>query len=219
MTQVTYSNYSNLALRTESPLDAVVERLNKRPERYLRLIHSALGLDSELVELAASIRDNDDTNTIGELGDMWWFVNTGFRALGSIVDYSVYVDITVPEYKGMRVTHLLEDLEIKVAEFQDHIKAHLFYGREEFKTPVTKIASSVALTADLNAIAVCLAYLTRAALCNHPFANEGNVVAKVMEANIAKLRARYPDSYSDVSANDRSDEDERKAIDATHASS
>jgi hypothetical protein len=219
MTQVTYTNYSNLAIRTESPLDAVLDRVNKRPERFLRLLHSALGLDSELSELRDSIFSNDDTNTIGELGDMWWFVNIGHRAIGSIVDYSVLTDIKSDDYEDMGATSLMEDLEVKIAEFQDHIKAHMFYGREEFKTPTTKLAASVALQADLNAITVCLAYLTRSALCYHPISGSGDVVIKVMEANIAKLRARYPDSYSDVAANERNDSSERAAIDSTHASS
>lgn len=221
MTQVTYQNYCHLAPRTESPIADVLARVNKRPERFLRLVHSATGLDSETEELLESYMKKDYVNTFGELGDLFWFVNIGYLALGNRVNYEEFLNVETSEFDGLNTPNLIENLDCKIAEFQDHIKAHLFYGREEFKLGHdVKPSATVVLVADINAIAFVLVQICKriidefraeTAIAGNEYTGP-KTVQDILAANIAKLRARYPDAYSDIAANERDDGKERAAI-------
>lgn len=213
MTQITYTNYSRLALRTESPIEDVTKRISDRPDRFVRLIHASLGLCSEVQELQESFNDFDDTNTTGELGDSWWFLNNGYRAMNCEVDYASLSVTQVEDYKDVTLSFLFDELKAKIADFQDHVKAHLFYGRADFKVADKILSASVVLIGDLNAVAVVLAHITR----NIAKELGEDPVLAVLTANIAKLRARYPEAYSDLSANERSDNTERQAIESSNA--
>lgn len=79
-------------------------------------------------------------------------------------------------------------------EIVDQVKAHLFYGR-----PLDKINLKEELGDKLWYIAMLAGWL-------------GTTIEELMELNIAKLRARFPDKFTEELANYRNLANERKVL-------
>jgi NTP pyrophosphatase (non-canonical NTP hydrolase) len=94
----------------------------------------------------------------------------------------------------VRVNHGVIGLTGEVGELAAAVERWLYYGHE---LDVVNVAEEVG---------DCLWYL--AELCNAV----GVSLLSVMEGNIRKLRARYPDHYTDVQAADRDPVAERRAL-------
>lgn len=93
-----------------------------------------------------------------------------------------------PQDKTGRMVHAALGLNTEAGEIGTDIKAKWIYGRE------------IDLDAVLYEAGDCLFYLD-AILCELGFTLEDAMVA-----NIAKLKMRYPNGYSDEAANSRKDE-------------
>jgi NTP pyrophosphatase (non-canonical NTP hydrolase) len=94
----------------------------------------------------------------------------------------------------VRVNHGVLGLAGEVGELAAAVERWLYYGHE---LDVVNVAEEVG---------DCLWYL--AELCNAV----GFSLSSVMEANIRKLRARYPDRYTDAQTADRDPVAERRAL-------
>jgi NTP pyrophosphatase (non-canonical NTP hydrolase) len=94
----------------------------------------------------------------------------------------------------VRVNHAVIGLTGEVGELAAAIERWLYYGHE---LDVANVSEEVG---------DCLWYL--AELCNAV----GVSLSSVMEGNIRKLRARYPDRYTDAQASDRDPVAERRAL-------
>jgi len=94
----------------------------------------------------------------------------------------------------IRILHACMGLITEVAELVDMVKKHLFYGREFDRTNVVEESGDI------------FWYL---AILFHTL---GIDPVDVMERNIAKLKARYGDKFSEVNALDRDLDAERKTL-------
>lgn len=84
---MTSKEYTELAMRTESPADPLAHHTRSR------ILHSALGCSDESGELVKRIKDklfyNKSPDTIGmleEYGDLLWFIAIGVDALGATLE-------------------------------------------------------------------------------------------------------------------------------------
>lgn len=78
--KVNGKEYVSAALRTEAPIDPVLERIKQNPEVILRLLHAAIGLATESGEILDSLKRHlfygkplDLDNVEEELGDGQWY--------------------------------------------------------------------------------------------------------------------------------------------------
>jgi NTP pyrophosphatase (non-canonical NTP hydrolase) len=152
-----------------------------------RLLHASLGIISELHEMALS---QDDVNTKEEIGDVLWYIAIALDELG--VDFAGIMPlVTITEWD---LEHKMGEIFSEtIAGFADVSKRACFYGL------VLDEAKFGALLADtLRMIA---------AIC----AENGIEMEQCMEANIAKLKARYPKKFTTEDAVNR-DLDEEHAI-------
>jgi hypothetical protein len=181
--------YQPLAMRTA-----------KRMEPMQMLLHGAMGCGSEAGELAETTLKFalkgifDRTNTVEEIGDGVWFVTYIAETLGmQIADTA----------RGLKAPPLVRELRVPAsaheavaatltynatgAQILTIIKAHVFYGK----------------ALDLMALEQALrGYVAAIYFCCEAF----NVnITEVLEHNIAKLRKRYAEKYSDVAAITRAD--------------
>lgn len=97
--------------------------------------------------------------------------------------------------RKLRLIHAIMGLCTEVGELQDQVKKHLFYGKELDLVNLREEAGDLfwylAIFAD--------------ALGEANFTN-------MLQKNIAKLRARYPEKFTEDKANNRNLEGERKAL-------
>lgn len=153
-------------------------------ERYL---HGTIGVCTEAAEL---LTFTDKANAKEELGDICWYLAIQFDALSQGEAYPNPSAELV--YEGVRFT--TEDIIIMAADSLDAVKKAWFYGR-----PVNE--SKIAVNARKTMLAV--AYIAR---------RHGLTVPDVLEANIAKLKVRYPDKFTSEHAYSRNLEAEKEAI-------
>lgn len=84
--------------------------------RTMRLLHGALGLTAELLELQESNAKGDMVNTTLELGDIAWFAATICHACGH-----------EPSKHSRRYS--IADLRVEIEKVASAVKALVYYGR------------------------------------------------------------------------------------------
>lgn len=97
-------------------------------------------------------------------------------------------------YMPIRIAHAIMGMVNEVGELSSLVKGHIYHGRHLDKVWIAEEVGDL------------LWYI--ALICNALELDMGNI----MTANIAKLKARYPDKYSDEDANDRDKDAERDTI-------
>ena len=185
--KVTPQNYAALAMRTAKLMD-----------NRAMLLHGALGILTEVGELSEAIFEQKEHGySLKELGDICWFaaytnsafLNPGLQfnpdkgavflqriSLGSFTA----VDLDFPK--------LCNALSVFAADIGSNIKAHSFYG---------KPLNVHTLHSDLQS----LIYVVSATSTELGFTME-----EVLQANIDKLRQRYPQNFTEEDALSRKDE-------------
>jgi len=150
-------NYIELAMRTCAPGDI--------------LLHSALGMTTEIIEVAMA---PDEANLKEEMGDVMWYVAIGCHHFG--VTLTAAIEAAPDSDRG--------GLEI-VGDYVNHLKRLIFYGK-----PVPEQAM-VGLLGELivGLQETCGEY-------SFDF-------KAILEANIAKLRKRFPDKFTEGNALNR----------------
>lgn len=158
-----------------------------------RLLHAALGITSELTEFRQAWAEDEEhqdylaAETIGELGDLWWFTALGFHALGK-------VSFSIMSCRILPIEEALWNIECASEVITSAVKAQLFYGRA-FRFGV--------IEERLIEIAEALTCIGK----HFQLTNE-----QVWDANIAKLTKRFPEKFDEGSANDRNVDAEFDAI-------
>jgi hypothetical protein len=171
-TKLAFADFQDAVLRWEAPCEVVRGRMD---DRAIRLVHAALGLTSEIVELTES---DSQVNAIGEVGDMFWFTGCGLRALGQkFRTAEFYANVQLPSGAVDRDT-IQAALIIHCGHFADHVKAVAFYGKTDFKG----LPANQQLEIDLMFITTLLVKYCRVVLQLDP--------EVVLAANQAKLAAR-----------------------------
>lgn len=191
---MTPKEYVLAAVRTESsPQNALGNLLGLtndwgyKPEtlQTFRLLHSAIGLCTEVGELQECLLlGKGDVNFKEEIGDMCWYLAIG---LHTVNDWPSLVSCSIGDPDV-----IISDLIITVGNLQNLVKRSLFYGKE---LPITETKQlliliwyfCVSLVGDINPI---------------------------MEANIAKLKARYPEKFTEDCALNRNLDTELKELEA-----
>ena len=172
------NDYIQKAMRTNSD---TVGTYNVHPD----LIHGALGLADELIELKAAIRVNDKTNILEEISDCYWFLALLANKHGA---HDLFYDIMTG------YTPSIQGLEDAIGEVVSSVKRMYAYGKQYRDCIFTGNLAWVANELD----ALCYSY--------------GSTPQSVMALNIAKLSARYPEKFTPEQANNRDTERERTVL-------
>jgi NTP pyrophosphatase (non-canonical NTP hydrolase) len=183
-TKVTPDNYHYLAMRTAKLMDA-----------RAMLVHGALGLLTEVGELSEIIFEpKEDGYTLKELGDVCWFATyTSSAFLSPVLQFDlsrVCLDNYVGNLlnKDLDFPKLCNAMSVCAANIGSNVKAHAFYG---------KPLDVNSLHSDLQAL-VCLVGMVAVEL--------GLEMSEILQANIDKLRQRYPNNFTEADALERKDE-------------
>lgn len=175
--------YATLAMRTAKPLTSLREML----------VHGAMGCCSEAGELAQTVCEHADTgvldleNLTEELGDGVWYAVYMAEAAGAsalVIQESAYfthvvwgVDLAVRTLRWVSIG----------ADIATDVKAFKFYDKpldmRKLEYDLVRYISAAKQIAAAHSVDF----------------------SEVLEANVAKLRERYPDQYSDTAAIDRAD--------------
>ena len=174
--------------------DAVKSRID---ERAKELLHSALGMSSELPELAKAIENNDKVNTKEEIGDIGWY-NTLAQlqmapVLLQVIGETYFWYSSIEDYENGLYSEKEEVpynvpftvLSNAIGEFVDLIKKQTFYGKTVSDEKIAKEMAKIDYAADL--------------IAN----SEGLTLEDCILAVNAKLRKRYEGGYSDSKAINR----------------
>lgn len=193
--------YVQNALVTESADKAPI--LNRMDHQY-RLVHIALGLSSELSELVSMLTSGqvDDINLAEELGDIFWYcaISVDVLGVGSGEVFSFATDaersrrLSTLQRGSPILPRLIYDLTIYVGELSDLVKKHVFYGK---LIDVEHYVNSLA----------CIVHTSEHIL--HVF---GITAQDAMDRNIAKLRSRYGEKFTEAKALERNLDLERTIL-------
>lgn len=149
------------------------------------LIHGALGLADELIELRTALDKCDRVNALEESSDVCWFTALIAHAIND--DPFQYVD-SIGDFDPF------DNLEYFIGEVVSMVKRAYAYGK-----PINEEDLSLALCCiidSINALAIKL----------------DSTLDDVLELNVAKLSTRYPERFTPEQANNRNTERERKTL-------
>jgi NTP pyrophosphatase (non-canonical NTP hydrolase) len=172
---------------------------------YVRLLHVSAGITSEVAELfelaAKSYGENlDRTNLLEECGDILWYLGVACDTLNATDRIT-----EDPDY-GVAVLKFDEDLVDSIYSTAGHLARHagefadlaikklVFYGKPFDAEPLIKHLVAIHRTVDI---------LLQEA---------GFTIEDARERNIAKLKKRYGDKFSEAAALNRNLEAERKVL-------
>ena len=185
-------NYVKNVLITESRDTArLVERFSN--SRNIRLMHGILGLSSELAEIreAHGQDEIDAVNLKEEMGDLYWYIGIMIDELQVDPDTVLTVHsinepgYTDPEARKEMLGHAIDVMTVQIGEASDLLKKAIIYGKpldeqklaERLKNLDFWIAHSLFL------------YQIKP--------------GDSRETNIAKLKARYGDKFTEAAALER----------------
>jgi len=153
------------------------------------LIHAAIGIATEIGELKEAY---DDVNKKEELGDIYWYMAILWREMDLTWD-SPFIETESTTIDFLSYAECLNALDFYSKALLDQVKRVKFYSMplENFKTEII-YEISIRLTHLLN----------RSEFQFEP----------ILETNINKLRARFPDKFNSTDALHRDLEKERKIL-------
>lgn len=173
-----FTQYIPLAIATEiKDYQVVADRLTKDKDK-IRLLHASY-LVLEVLELEQAIESKNQNNIIEELGDVAWYLAVIYDAF----NMSNSNDFITNKKEDKIYVAYLPDLKQKAFLLADNVKKIIMYDNkmEQIKN-VFEVAEEILI------------------ILQKMF---GNHLNKALKKNIAKLKARYPNKYSDHSANNR----------------
>lgn len=157
-----------------------------------RLLHAIIGLCTESSELITS---DSDQNTFEELGDICWYLALGFDALGASFEDAPILnqELFVEQVKG---DDAQTSLILHSTDLLDMVKKQIFYGR----------------IVDRNVLIDQLVMLKNVLHYGMIFADMGWTLDDLIAGNIKKLKARFPDKFTEDAANNRDVKEEYAAM-------
>lgn len=166
------------------------------------MIHAALGMTSDTGELIECLSNHsrygeplDRTNLIEECGDVTWFTNLLVHTLGKdLVQVYIQALEKIALEAPLSAQTAADWIVIETARIADAVKAHTIYG---------KPLDSTTLLASAGATLVGIVYLA---------ANWDITPEQILDANIAKLTARYGAKFDQQRALNRDKDAENAAI-------
>lgn len=190
-------NYVTLAIRTES----VVLDIN---DLNLRLLHASLGLGTEIIELNEALFDAhynekklDIINLAEEVGDIYWYSAIACDVLG--INFEDTIAPCLGGGTDYSVKYLAGLLESDIGKLLDKCKRHIFYRKKYDHDEVVTLVKSI---------------VTGLGELSHAIPDIDWDIEEILTRNIEKLRARYPEKYTDYHAINRDLETERQVLEA-----
>lgn len=181
MKNINFEEYKQLALATEMP--SYQMPIVRFTPFDARLLHCILGIVGEIGELKTNdlSANFDAKNQLEELGDLYWY----FAMASDIFGFKLS---NVPNIELNKLSNTTEDIflaiDIQCTEILDLYKKKICYGKIITNEQIAKVIF------DLQDLVFCHYY---------------ELVPEALKLNIAKLKLRYPDKYSDKSAIERKD--------------
>ena len=170
------------------------KRTEIKRDYKMRLFHGIIGVSSELSELYTAIVKDDKTNILEEIGDMFWYMAILADSLDAVDLLSNLFESYKPREEMEYPKFGLYVITVTYSHFSNHLKRSVFYGSQEDKKNATDMLITLAYRlADFSTVCDC-----------EPVA--------FLEANIAKLKARYPEKWSKAACLGRNIGNEIKAL-------
>lgn len=202
MEPTTFSNYVERAMRTECGYAPVVKRLSVFGEgdveegvfRFgvdgIRLTHMSLGISNEIGELFFA---TDPLHVREEIGDLCWYC-AGVASVYGLSFSEVWEHAEPLLEKTPEGPSVVASLAVEAAKIAEQVKKHVFYGKTANREIIIDAVIRVVWMA---------AYICKLS---------GVSFESVLSENIAKLRARFPDKFTESEAVDRDKAAEYKAM-------
>lgn len=194
----------NVLITENRDFSSVQQRLME--PKNIRLLHACAGISSELaelIELEESFSPGetlDRVNLMEELGDILWYIGIASDSLNATEDIA-----SETPFEGELIKHD-EDLANHIMQFclnvgrisgelvDKAVKKSIFYGKK---------VNDQDLIDHLRHIHQNVKYLLE---------NAGYTLEHAREKNIAKLKARYGEKFSEAAALERNLTDEREIL-------
>lgn len=183
-------HYHSLALRTAKPLHFPLENIR----------HAILGLCTEIGEAATQVKRHAiygkeltpemSDNLCEEIGDTLWYIPLACRELG-FTFHDVCVQAEHVGYHHLPLAQATHGAFAAAGRF-----AALFPADVAPQSYIVHGSIVPLAKAELAALVKCLSEMAK---------RLGASLGELAEANIAKLRLRYPNAYTDVAAEARAD--------------
>lgn len=183
------NTYQQAALRTAKMF----------PTRFENMNHAALGMITEVGEFATEVKrmtiygkplDGErKAHMIEELGDFCWYIVLGVHAIGMTLQGAFDTDQTplkADDESNETLSDITNTLSMMVGAFSGVVMA------ERANLPWSIVDVAKMISASVQIVGMLAVRL-------------GTTREFIFEANIAKLRARFPDAYSDAAAEARAD--------------
>jgi hypothetical protein len=153
----------------------------------LNLSHMVMGMCTELPELEDALRKQDNVNVGEELADIYWYIAN----YGSLRGYNLEL------FKPMEAGAIgVEKLYYDIATLQDIVKKYIAYDKainiEEERELLRGIVENI----------------------NHFFIYKRLNRDEFLQKNIDKLKARYPEKFTEHDAVNRDLDKERKILES-----
>jgi hypothetical protein len=153
--------------------------------KQIQLAHAILGIDSEIGEV---LKAEDDLENLGEeLGDVMWYLSLGCDAMNFHLS-------DISDKKGFS-DDPFRDLQVSASALTDYFKRHLFYKTEIDSSKMVQLFEDIYL---------CLDDISTR-FTDKP-------LKEWLSPNIAKLKARYPEKFSEEAAVNRDTKTEMQAF-------
>mgnify|MGYP005990873815 CR=1 FL=1 len=159
--------------------------MHSTDHQKLNQLHCVIGISTEIIELMDAIVKKDDVNVKEEIGDILWYTANLERLIG--------VRSKMPyDTKGIQV--FPDEWLVGNTELLDHYKKAVYYGADVDKEYVGKHIEQIKKTC-------CgLAY------------NGSADIDDIMQLNVDKLKARYPEKFTQEHAQHRDLDKEREVL-------
>ena len=184
-----FKEYILLAKRTES--EAIEASLKLKNKSVKRMMHAALGLITEVIELFEGITHKNIKNIKEEFGDVFWYLAIAYDASFDGFEYKIVLP-NYPEednfWRSLGIPEIKELLLINIKEYVDIVHRIIFYDQycvdgEELNKVLYKIYNSIIWA--INGI-----------MGIRKDAPNKIRVIEILEANLLKLDKRYGSSFS-----------------------
>lgn len=154
------------------------------------MLHCAIGICSEQGEMLEAINKGDLVNIGEEIADQMWYISN----LATFQDFCMCELVIIKTLMNPSEKQAIDNSIIYSSELIDFFKKSIFYNRELDKA---KVRQSIHLMTQ-NLSDLCLIF-------DIDF-------EKILNNNIAKLRIRFPEKFTNELAENRDLESERKEL-------
>lgn len=180
-----YITYRKLAPRTFARIDANYAGLVFNPlAKRLDELHCVIGFVTEAAEFWQGFFKEDEVNMQEELGDLLWYM----------ANLENLRDLPMRQLQDRLIVDSTMSLTELCDELLDVYKKRIFYNTDKHDAKINHFIGAIKACV----IEICIEYKFD--------------VPKMLENNIDKLRARYPEKFTTEDADNRDLSKERKIL-------